>query len=197
MRAREPDHAGYAEQGGVKIGYKVFGAGRARAGFVPASPISHSRVWKAQVPSFSRHGTVVTFDGRGNGRSDRPAAPAAFRDEEHMADVLAVMDAAGVARAVLINHCHSTEWGFLLAANHPRPGAGHRASSLSVAPRHPHTRDLLAHYEDIADDYQGWRQCNRHFWEHGGYRRWVEFFFSQQLPRTCASRWTRDGVRLN
>ena len=37
-----------------------------------SSLIPHSRHWKAQVPYLSRHFRVVTFDGRGNGRSDRP-----------------------------------------------------------------------------------------------------------------------------
>ena len=36
-----------------------------------------------------------TFDGRGNGRSDRPADPEAYREEEFAADALAVMDATG------------------------------------------------------------------------------------------------------
>ena len=48
---------------------------------VPSNPIVHSRQWKAQVPYLSRHYRVVTFDGRGNGRSDRPVAPAAHTEE--------------------------------------------------------------------------------------------------------------------
>ena len=38
---------------------------------------------------------VVTFDGRGNGRSDRPAPE--LGDDEFAADALAVMDATGTS----------------------------------------------------------------------------------------------------
>ena len=60
---------------------------------MPTWSIIHSRHWKLQIPYLARHSRVVTFDGRGNGRSDRPADPAAYREEEFAADALAVMDA--------------------------------------------------------------------------------------------------------
>ena len=40
---------------------------------------------------------MVTFDGRGNGRSDRPSEPEAYREEEFADDALAVMEATGTA----------------------------------------------------------------------------------------------------
>ena len=46
-----------------------------------------------QIPYLARHCRVVTFDGRGNGRSDRPHEPAAYAEAEFAADALAVMDA--------------------------------------------------------------------------------------------------------
>jgi pimeloyl-ACP methyl ester carboxylesterase len=61
--------------------YEVFGAGEPTLVLVPSNPIVHSRQWKAQVPYLSGHYRVVTFDGRGNGRSDRPEAPEAYTDE--------------------------------------------------------------------------------------------------------------------
>ena len=39
---------------------------------LPTWSIIHSRHWKMQIPYLARHCRVVTFDGRGNGRSDRP-----------------------------------------------------------------------------------------------------------------------------
>ena len=39
---------------------------------LPTWSIVHSRHWKMQVPYLARHCRVLTFDGRGNGRSDRP-----------------------------------------------------------------------------------------------------------------------------
>ena len=61
---------------------------------MPTWSIIHSRFWKMQIPYLARHARVVTFDGRGNGRSDRPAEPDAYREEEYAADAVAVMDAA-------------------------------------------------------------------------------------------------------
>ena len=70
--------------------------------FVPIDAIVHSRAWKAQVPYLARTSRVVTIDPRGNGRSDRPQSAAAYADTEFVADTIAVMDAVGVDRAVLV-----------------------------------------------------------------------------------------------
>jgi pimeloyl-ACP methyl ester carboxylesterase len=69
---------------------------------LPAWSIMHSRHWKMQIPYLARHGRVLTFDGRGNGRSDRPTEPEAYRSAELTADALAVMDATGTERAALV-----------------------------------------------------------------------------------------------
>ena len=73
MRARQPDRDGYVERDGVKVFYEVFGAGAPTILLLPPWSVVHSRTWKMQVPYLARHYRVVTFDGRGNGRSDRPA----------------------------------------------------------------------------------------------------------------------------
>ena len=50
----------------------MFGEGEETLLLLPPWSIVHSRFWKAQVPYLARHFRVVTFDPRGNGRSDRP-----------------------------------------------------------------------------------------------------------------------------
>ena len=72
MRARDPDHEGFVERDGVKVAYEVYGEGAPAVFLVPSSPITHARSWKGLIPFLSRHLTVVTTDGRGTGRSDRP-----------------------------------------------------------------------------------------------------------------------------
>ena len=72
MRARYPDDEGFVDNNGVKIGYEVFGSGTPTLLLLPTWTIIHSRFWKLQVPYLARHFRVVTFDGPGNGRSDRP-----------------------------------------------------------------------------------------------------------------------------
>jgi len=76
MRARTPDHDGHIEREGVKVFYEVFGDGELTVLLMPSWSVVHSRSWKMQVPFLARHYRVITFDGRGNGRSDRPYATA-------------------------------------------------------------------------------------------------------------------------
>jgi pimeloyl-ACP methyl ester carboxylesterase/predicted glycosyltransferase len=197
MRAREPDHTGYVEQAGVKIAYEVFGDGEPAVLFLPASPITHSREWKAQVPYLSRRARVVTYDCRGNGRSDRPTDPAAYSHRQNVADALAVMDAAGLARAVLVTHCGSTAWGFTLAAEHPDRVLGVAAVAPGVpyvGPPHPHWAEVADGFERPLDRPAGWQLCNRRHWLAGGYREWVEFFFDQLLPEPHSTKLYEDVV---
>src|SRR5437764_3760516 len=77
MRAAYPHADGFATNptDGVRVFYEVFGPENAEHTvlFLPTWTMVHSRIWKAQVPYFSRSGfRVVTFDNRGNGKSDRP-----------------------------------------------------------------------------------------------------------------------------
>ena len=92
MRARYPDEEGFVERDDVRIFYEVFGTGEPTVLLLPTWSILHSRLWKAQVPYLARHCRVITFDGRGNGRSSRPASTDAYSDREFAADALAVMD---------------------------------------------------------------------------------------------------------
>ena len=84
-RARYPDETGYAERGGVRVFWERYGEGEPAVLFLPTWSIVHSRVWKAQIPYFARRGRVLTFDGRGNGRSDRPTEPEAYAPSEFVA----------------------------------------------------------------------------------------------------------------
>ena len=94
-RARYPDREGYVERDGVRIFYEVYGEGEPTVLLLPTWSIIHSRHWKMQIPYLARHCRVLTFDGRGNGRSDRPAQPEAYDEREFAADALAVLDETG------------------------------------------------------------------------------------------------------
>ena len=69
---------GYVERDGVRVFYEVYGEGEPTVLLLPTWSIIHSRHWKMQIPYLARHCRVVTFDGRGNGRSDRPPEPEAY-----------------------------------------------------------------------------------------------------------------------
>ena len=72
MRARQPDSTGYVVNDGVRVYYEVHGSGTATILLMPSWAITQSRMWKMQVPYLARHFRVLTYDPRGNGRSDRP-----------------------------------------------------------------------------------------------------------------------------
>src|SRR5262245_29777721 len=116
-RARHPDEEGVAERNGVRLHYEVYGSGEPTIVFMPSTPIVHSRQWKAQIHYLSRHHRVIAYDGRGNGRSDRPTDVASYADEQLVEDRRAVLDATGTARAVLVGLCGDALWpGFQFAA---------------------------------------------------------------------------------
>ena len=113
----------------MRLFYEVYGEGEPTVLLMPTWSIIHSRHWKMQIPYLARHCRVLTFDGRGNGRSDRPAEPDAYREEEFAADALAVMDATGTERAVLVSLSRGAERS-LLPRGEP-PGAGRQAACSS------------------------------------------------------------------
>ena len=117
MRAREPDESGYVERDGVRSYYEIHGSGEPTVLLLPTWSIVHSRHWKMQIPYLARHCRVLLFDGRGNGRSDRPESGYAAAD--YVADALAVMDATGTERAHLVSLSLGAQRALLLAAEHP------------------------------------------------------------------------------
>src|SRR6202044_550965 len=116
-RARYPDSSGYVKRDGVRLYYEGYGSGEPPVFLLPAWSIIHSRHWKMQIPYLARHCRVVTFDGRGNGRSDRPAA--GYQEAEFAADALAVMDATGTERATIVSLSVGAQRALILAAQHP------------------------------------------------------------------------------
>ena len=164
MRACQPSHDGYIERDGVKVFYEVFGAGAPTVLLLPTWSILHSRHWKLQVPYLARHCRVVTFDGRGNGRSDRPAGVAAYLEDEFAADALAVMDATGTDRATLVGLSCGALWGTIVAADHPERVAGivYIAPAVGLAPPHPERQ--LYEFDEEYDTDEGWAKYNSHFW---------------------------------
>jgi pimeloyl-ACP methyl ester carboxylesterase len=195
MRAREPDREGDVDRDGVRLHYEVFGSGEPTLVLVPSNPIVHSRQWKAQVPFLARHYRVVTFDGRGNGRSDRPVTPEAHTDEECVADLEAVLAATCPEPAVLIGLCSDGVWRSLwFAADHPERVAGVVALSVGVpriSPPHPSRNGLQ--FDQVLDRYDGWAKLNRHYWLRD-YPGFVEFFFSEMFPEPHSTKQIEDCV---
>lgn len=193
MRARYPDTEGYVERDGVRIFYEVFGEGEQTVLLLPTWSLFHSRVWKAQVPYLARHFRVITFDGRGNGRSSRPQEPALYADYEFAADALAVMDATDTPKAAVVAFSRGARWATLLAAEHPE-----RVRALALigpalpVPDVPQERDEYPFDEELPTD-EGWAKYNKYYWRKD-YPGFVAFFVSQMFTEPRSTKQTEDGM---
>jgi len=187
MRAREPDYEGLVERDGVRVGYAVFGAGEPTILLFTSWAIVHARQWKAQVPYLARRFRVITVEGRGNGRADRPGTEKAYSDLEYVDDAVAVLDATGVDRAVLVGLSLGGRHALQLAAWYPERAAG--LIAIGAALPWPVPPD----FDEPKDSYEGWGKANRHYWL-ADYRGWVEFFMSQVFTEPHSIKQWEDGV---
>ncbi len=187
MWARHPDAEGFIERDGVKVGYEVFGAGEPAVLLLTSWAIVHARQWKAQVPYLARRFRVIVVEGRGNGRADRPQTAEAYLDREYVDDAIAVLDAAGVARAVIVGLSMGSRHALQLAAWYPERAAG--VVAFGSALPWPVPPD----FAEPKDSYEGWAKANMHYWL-ADYRGWVEFFMSQVFTEPHSTKQREDGV---
>jgi pimeloyl-ACP methyl ester carboxylesterase len=194
-RARYPDEEGYVERDGVRVFYEVYGDAPTTFLLFPTSPISHSRLWKAQIPYLSRYFRIVTFDPRGNGKSDRPETPEAYSYWEIVGDGRAVLEATGADTALLGGLCDGGGYALMLAATRPATALGVAAIAPCVprlTPGHPNYRRYPS-LEPLDTD-EGWAKWNVHYWRRD-YCGFLEFFFSQQLPEAHSTKHIEDCVQ--
>ncbi len=115
-----PAQEGFIDRDGVKIWYAVWGDSGPWIAFAPPLQIVHSQMLKGTVPYLSRHFRVITTDGRGNGRSDRPLGQDAYSFDHFHADFVAVLDALGVDRVALVGISAAALTVLRLAAEQPQ-----------------------------------------------------------------------------
>jgi pimeloyl-ACP methyl ester carboxylesterase/predicted glycosyltransferase len=193
MRARYPDREGFAERDGIKIHYEIFGDGPQTILLLPPWAITHSLVWKAQVPYLARHFRVVTYDAPGNGKSDRPQDPKQYTDWKRVADAMAVLEATGTERAVIVGICTEAWTATLLAGEHPHVAEG----LVFFAPVSPYGESMpereVAPFDDVLEKHEGWAKENRHYWL-SNYRDFLEFFFSEAAFEPHSTKQREDCV---
>jgi pimeloyl-ACP methyl ester carboxylesterase/predicted glycosyltransferase len=193
-RARYPDESGYIKREGVRLYYEVHGSGEPTVFLLPTWSVIHSRQWKMQIPYLARHCRVVTFDGRGNGRSDRPAEPVAYAEAEFAADALGVLDATATDRAFVVGFSMGAQRALLLAAGHPERVQGLVFVDPAVPLGKPTPRaQAVASFTVQLDGYEGWQKFNRHYWR-ADYRDFLEFFFSQAFTEPHSTKQIEDCV---
>ena len=193
-RARYPDTTGFVVRDGVRLAYEVYGSGEPAILLLPTWSIIHSRFWKLQIPDLARRHRVITFDGRGNGRSDRPPTAEAYAEDEFAADALAVMDATSTDRAVLIALSMGAQRGLVLTSEHPDRVAGvvFIGPALALGPT-ARRRGRVDHFMDRLDTDEGWAKYNAHFWRRN-YRDFLEFFFGECFSEAHSTKPIDDSV---
>jgi len=194
MRAKLPSKIGFVDRDGVKIHYEIYGDGPETMVFLPPWSIVHSRIYKAQLPYFSERFRCITYDGRGNGKSDRPADVAAYSLENNVADVLAVMDATEAGRAILVGLSLGGMHACVLAAHHPERV---KAAILvgTVASIGPANFPYLSNtqFETKRERFEGWNKYNREHWM-ADYPDFAEHFVRNIHSEPHSTKQIEDGV---
>lgn len=203
-RARLPDREGFVERDGVRTFYEVYGEGEPSILFVPGWSIVHSRLWKLQLPYFARHGRAITFDPRGNGRSDRPTDPVAHADAEIVADMLAVLDATSTERAWVVGMSRGCPRALLFASQHPERTHGVAFISPGVATTEEQAKGWAGRIAQHAlapelvpeDERWAWRYLNFAAWERdpSAYGRFVVDFMEQFFPEPHSTKCIEDAI---
>jgi pimeloyl-ACP methyl ester carboxylesterase/predicted glycosyltransferase len=180
---------------GVRIWYDVYGEDNAPTVLLlPSWSITHSLHWKFQIPVLARHHRVVTMDGRGNGRSDRPQDPAAYVVAEYVADAAAVLDDTGTDRAVVAGLSMGGSYAVATAVAHPERILG----VVLVAPAldalsPPHPERAVYSFTDVLDTDEGWAVFNEHAWRRD-FRKFAEFFWDNIFTEPHSTKPIEDGV---
>ncbi|MEX2541358.1 MAG: alpha/beta fold hydrolase [Trueperaceae bacterium] len=193
MRARQPDQTGFGERDGVPLYWEVHGNGEPAFLLLPTWSMIHSRVWKMQVPYLARHGRVVTFDGRGNGRSGRPQASSAYLPSEFAQDALAVMEATGTEDAIMVGFSAGAQWLLELLRTTPAKVKG----AVFIGPALPFGGSPPGRYIPPFDErpaaFDGWAKYNRHFWRED-YEGFLRFFSGQCFSEPHSTKGIDDCV---
>jgi pimeloyl-ACP methyl ester carboxylesterase len=198
-----PDQTLDLESEGVRLQVEVRGQGGPTVLLLPTWTIVHRRFWKAQVPFLARHFRVVTFDGPGNGGSDRPLDPSAYAHDTQVRHAVAVLDATHTDRAVVVGLSQGCSWALQLAAQHRERvnGAVFVAPAMALTDGHavraapgdpvelPESRvpaierDPVEHWAKYDPDY--WRDR---------YEDFLWFFFGMCFPEPHSTKQVEDCV---
>src|SRR5882724_4141646 len=193
MRAKLPAESGFVERDGVGLFYEVYGDGPETMVFVPPWSIVHSRIYKAQLPCFSERCRCITYDARGNGKSDRPESVSAYSLDNLVADALAVMDATGVKHAIVVGLSLGGYVTSVLAAYHPdRVRAAVLIGTVAtVGPGYPYL--AREHFRAEHERFEGWDKYNRQYWLQN-YPDFAEHFIRQMYPEPHSTKQIEDGI---
>jgi pimeloyl-ACP methyl ester carboxylesterase/predicted glycosyltransferase len=197
-RARYPDAEGFVEREGQQLFYEVYGEGEETIFLLPTWSLVHSRHWKMQIPYLARHFRLLVMDGLGNGRSDRCQDPRRYGPAEFAQDCLAVMEASGTERAVMVSLSTGAQYHLALARVAPERVVG----AAFIGPVFPYTPSqvslqtgsLFSLLLQLPTPFHPWwAHMNARLWRRD-YRVFPEWFFSRCFPEPHSTKVIEDTV---
>lgn len=105
---------------GVELAFRVRGAGPAVV-LLHGTSANHA-VWEPVGELLADRATVIALDQRGHGRSDKPDH--GYAGDDFVTDVVAVLDALGIERALVAGHSLGGRNAWLAAARQPERVSG-------------------------------------------------------------------------
>ncbi len=193
MRAAVPCIEDFIERDGVKVHYAVYGSGPRTLMFLPAWPIVHSCIYKAQVPYFAEHHRVISFDPRGNGLSDRPAKPDAYAAEQFVDDALSILDATGTGAATMVGLSLGGLYAALLAAHCPDRVEALIACGAVVPFVPPFSYKSPESLNAPRSSFEGWEKFHTEYWQ-TNYADFCDFFFSRMFCEPHSTKQIEDAL---
>jgi pimeloyl-ACP methyl ester carboxylesterase/predicted glycosyltransferase len=198
-RARYPDSEGFVERDGMRLFYEVYGEGEETVFLLPTWSLVHSRFWKMQTAYFARHFRVLVMDGLGNGRSERCRDPRRYAAAEFAGDCLAVMDATGTERAVMVSWSTGAQYVLELARLAPERVAG----AVFIGPLFPYT---TSHWSFVLHPlalslalhrplpvYRWWARMSPAHWRRD-YPEFAQWFISRCFSEPHSTKGIEDGI---
>jgi 3-oxoadipate enol-lactonase len=97
----EVNNMPHINRDGVNVFYESYGEGSPAIVFLHPWSTNHY-IWTFQVLNFARNHRCIVVDHRGHGQSDKPAE--GYGIDEMGKDVVAILDQAGIDRAVMVGN---------------------------------------------------------------------------------------------
>ncbi|MFN0281321.1 MAG: glycosyltransferase, partial [Kineosporiaceae bacterium] len=120
-----------------------------------------------------------------------------YSDDEYAADALAVMDAAGVDRAVLVALSCGVSWAVRVAAAQPDRVTGILAIAPACGLGVPDPERDTHSFHERSGVHDGWGMYNQHFLtgcDEDGYERFLRFFFGRMFTEAHSTKQVEDCI---